>query len=244
MSIDLAVIGGTGLYRFGELQQAWEERPETPFGELSSPIVRGRWRGRDVAFLARHGAGHGLYPHQINYRANVWALAQLAPRQLVAINAVGSLDERFPPGSLAVPDQLIDYTWGREGTYFGELPDIPMHVDFTEPYDPALHASLLAAGGFEAASVVLGITQGPRLETAAEVRRMGQDGCHLVGMTGMPEAVLARELGLRYASLCVIANWAAGFGEQPEEEITMEMVVSTVEQGTGEALEILAVLSD
>ena len=242
MSIDLAVIGGTGLYRFGEIENPEEERPDTPFGALSAPIVRGRWHGREVAFLARHGTGHSLYPHQINYRANLWALAHHEPRRVVAINAVGSLDRRFSPGSLAVPDQLIDYTWGREATYFGELPDIPMHVDFTDPYDPGLRQALLAAGGLAPASVVLGVTQGPRLETAAEIRRLGVDGCHLVGMTGMPEAVLARELGLPYASLCVIANWAAGFGEAPEEEITMDMVVRTVEQGTGEAFKLIAAL--
>ncbi|MDX1608610.1 MAG: S-methyl-5'-thioinosine phosphorylase [Halofilum sp. (in: g-proteobacteria)] len=212
----LAIIGGTGLDRLEYLQERAEEPLETPYGPPSAPLVRGRLAGRPLVFLARHGHDHRLAPHEIDYRANLWALQHAGVDAVVAIAAVGGIVEPPGPGGLAIPDQLIDYTHGRAATFF-EGPDRGVeHVDFTWPYTPALRRRLLtaaAAAGVEAVDGgCYGATQGPRLETAAEIRRLERDGCTLVGMTGMPEAVLARELGLDYACCAVVANRAAGKG--------------------------------
>ena len=241
MSVDLAIIGGTGLYELVTLEQGRTLRIDTPFGMPSAELVHGIWHGRRVAFLARHGAGHSILPHQINYRANIHALWQQNPAAVVSVNAVGSMDDRCPPGAVALPDQLIDYTHGRERSFYGDLPEAPLHVDFTDPYDESLRQRLVeAADGAIAAveSLVYGATQGPRLETSAEISRMIHNGCGLVGMTGMPEAVLARELDLPYASLCVVANWAAGF--QPDTgEITMDEVYAVLKDGMLGAMGVL-----
>ncbi|MEM9302928.1 MAG: S-methyl-5'-thioinosine phosphorylase [Pseudomonadota bacterium] len=238
---DLVVIGGTGVYGIDRVQDVERVAVDTPFGPLESPLLRGSWGGRPVAFLARHGEQHSVLPHEVNYRANVWAVAQLAPRAVVAVNAVGSLDDRLPPAALALPDQLLDYTFGRASTFYGDVPEAPIHVDFTHPYDGGLHAAVARAAGDDLAvsrDLVYGVTQGPRLETAAEIRRMRQDGCGLVGMTGMPEAVLARELGLAYVSLCLIGNWAAGF--RPDEpEITLDEVLENVSAAMESALGVI-----
>lgn len=212
----LGIIGGSGLERLETLDQGHEETVTTPYGPPSAPLVHGRIGGTPVVFLARHGRAHDIAPHEINYRANLRALHDAGVGAVVAVAAVGVIAERPGPGGLAVPDQLIDYTWGRAGTYFAGPGAGVEHVDFTRPYTPALRARLLAAAAHAGVEALDGgcyaATQGPRLETAAEIRRLARDGCTLVGMTGMPEAALARELGLDYACCAVVANRAAGTG--------------------------------
>lgn len=215
MSLRLAVIGGTGMNDWTGLERVAEHRLDTPWGAPSAPVLEGRIAGRTVYFLARHGVGHRLPPHAINYRANIAALAQLGVDAVVAIAAVGGIARWFAPGRLALPADLIDYTYGREHSYADGRPESAVkHVEFTLPYDPGLRAALKtaarAAGIDLAGEGVLGVTQGPRLETAAEIRRLARDGCDMVGMTGMPEASLAREQGLAYACLAVSVNWGAG----------------------------------
>ncbi|MCC5856849.1 MAG: S-methyl-5'-thioinosine phosphorylase [Ectothiorhodospiraceae bacterium] len=210
----VAIIGGTGLTSLKGLEIQRREVVHTPYGEPSGPVTHGIFHGREVIFLARHGYGHTIPPHRVNYRANLWALHHLGVERLVAVAAVGGITENMAPSVLAVPDQVIDYTWGREHTLFTDDLTHVTHIDFTEPYDGELRKLMVAAG--RAADVPLvdrgtyAATQGPRLETAAEIRRLKQDGCDMVGMTGMPEAALARELGLSYACCAVVANWAAG----------------------------------
>ena len=232
LGIDLAVIGGTGLYRIAELQDVESHQPVTHYGAPSGPIRVGQLGGRRVAFLARHGEGHSLPPHQVNYRANLAALQALGARRVLALNTVGGITERFGPRVLACPDQLIDYTWGRISTICEEPGTEVLHVDFGEPYTRSLREAVIAAARSAGVALVdggcYGATQGPRLETRAEIARMRRDGCDLVGMTGMPEAGLARELGLDYACLAIVANWAAGAGPDPDEVITLQDVLDNV----------------
>ncbi len=230
--IALAVIGGTGVYALGELADVESHQPVTPYGAPSGPVRVGTYAGKRVAFLARHGEGHALPPHRINYRANLAALKTLGASRVLALNTVGGITERFGPRVLACPDQLIDYTWGRVSTLCEEPGSEVVHVDFGEPYTPGLRQRIIEAA--QRAGVVLeaggcyGATQGPRLETRAEIVRMRRDGCDLVGMTGMPEAGLARELGLDYACLAIVANWAAGAGPDVDEVITLQDVLDNV----------------
>ena len=242
-AIDLAVIGGTGVYRLASLEDAQAVEGDTPWGAPSGPVRLGRIRGRRVAFLARHGEGHSLPPHRVNYRANLWQLKQLGASRVLAINTVGGITERFGPRVLALPDQLIDYTWGRASSFWdGEGGEV-LHVDFGDPYTPSLRAELLAAAARAGTAVVdggcYGATQGPRLETRAEIARMRRDGCDLVGMTGMPEAGLARELGLDYACLAIVANWAAGAGPDVDEVITLQDVLDNVAVAMDDAARLL-----
>ena len=215
--IDLAAIGGTGLYQLAALEDAERVAVATRWGEPSGPVVVGRIGAARVAFLARHGEAHGIAPHRVNYRANLWALRELGASRVLAINAVGGITARMGPRVLAVPQQLIDYTHGRDASYCDAPGEAVVHVDLSEPYTASLRAALLAAAGAEGIAVVdggvYGATQGPRLETSAEIVRMARDGCDVVGMTGMPEAALARELELDYACLALVANWAAGCDE-------------------------------
>lgn len=210
----LALIGGTGLNSWQALKVEESRVVETPYGAPSSPLRFGEVAGAPVCFLARHGDGHKIPPHAINYRANIWALQEAGVRAVVAVAAVGSLHPDFEPGAVALPDDLIDYTWGREHSYSLTSADALQHVEMTPAYDAQLRQQLLDAAQRSGTrlidSGVLGITQGPRLETAAEVRRLRNDGCTMVGMTGMPEAALARELELPYACLAVSVNWGAG----------------------------------
>ena len=229
--IDLAIIGGTGVYRLAALEGAEAVQGDTPYGAPSGPVRVGRLAGRRVAFLARHGEGHSLPPHRVNYRANLWQLKALGARRVLAINTVGGITDRFGPRVLALPDQLIDYTWGRTSSFWdGEGGEV-LHVDFGDPYTPSLRKAVREAAARSGTALVdggcYGATQGPRLETRAEIARMRRDGCDLVGMTGMPEAGLARELGLDYACLAVVANWAAGCGD--DAEITLAEVLANVE---------------
>lgn len=241
MSVELAIIGGTGVYDLVALEDAEDLQLDTPFGPPSSSIRRGRWGNRRVAFLPRHGTGHSVLPHQVNYRANLQALSQLKPQAVIGINAVGSMDKRCPPGAVTLPDQIIDYTHGRETTFFGSEVEVPIHIDFTEPFSPEMRGRLIAAadGRFAVSEdLVLGVCQGPRLETAAEIRRLQNDGANLVGMTTMPEACLARELGFEFASICIVANWGAGF--RPDvEEITFDDVREMVKAATDEVIAII-----
>lgn len=226
----LAIIGGTGLSRIEGIDDVRHKVVPTPFGEPSGPVTIGRMQGCEVVFLPRHGYNHRIPPHQVNYRANIWALRELGVSRILAVAAVGSIHPDMGPGALVVPDQLIDYTWGRPSTYYeGDL-DSVTHVDFTYPYDSYLRETFLTAGRALDLSMIdggtYGATQGPRLETAAEIRRLERDGCDVVGMTGMPETVLAREAGINYASLNVVANWAAGV--QEGETISMTEIEKTL----------------
>ena len=212
----VAVIGGTGMNEWPGLAVQRLQPVGTPYGDPSAPLIYGRIHGVEVIFLARHGEGHKLPPHLINYRANLWALKDAGVRWVVAIAAVGGIARSMRPAAVAVPDDVIDYTWGREHTFFDGVRAPLQHVDFSEPYAPALRRALLAAAAKAKVRLVdggvMGVTQGPRLESPAEIARLKRDGCTMVGMTGMPEAALAREAGLDYAALAVSVNWAAGLG--------------------------------
>jgi 5'-methylthioinosine phosphorylase len=215
MSGALAVIGGTGLNQWPGLADVRHHAVDTPWGAPSGVITEGQWQGHTLMFMARHGAGHTVPPHAINYRANIAALAMMGVRRVVAVAAVGGIAPWCAPGTLALPDDLIDYTSGRDHTYADGGPNsILQHVEMTPTYDAALRADLRQAAAASsvvlAGEGVLAVTNGPRLETAAEVRRLARDGCDMVGMTGMPEAALAREKSLAYACLAVSVNWAAG----------------------------------
>jgi 5'-methylthioinosine phosphorylase len=211
----IAVIGGTGMNAWQDLCILRAQPVSTPYGETSAPLTYGRIGATEVIFLPRHGEGHKLPPHRINYRANLRALKDAGVRSVVAIAAVGGIAKTMKPAAVAVPDDVVDYTWGREHTYW-DGPGPMQHVDFSEPYAPRVRKALLA--GARRAGVklvdggVMGVAQGPRLESPAEIARMKRDGCTMVGMTGMPEAALAAELGLEYAALAVSVNWAAGLG--------------------------------
>ena len=223
MSIELAIIGGSGLYQFDGLEHAETRLIDTPYGPASGEVVLGTLAGHRVAFLARHGSDHTIPPHRVNYRANLHALHTLGARTVIGVNAVGGIRDDMGPRVLAVPDQIIDYTHGRYTSFCDVEGAKVEHVDFSHPYTDALRQRILRAAKASAIDVVdggcYGATQGPRLETVAEIARMRRDGSDLVGMTGMPEAVLARELGMDYACIALVANWAAGCGDQIEISI-------------------------
>lgn len=215
----LAIIGGSGVAVPGQFELHDRNGISTPFGEPSAVIHAGRFLGLPTLYLARHGEPHAIAPHRINYRANLHALAALGASHVIALNTVGGIADDAVAGSLWIPDQIIDYTWGRDSS-FHDGDRLPLeHIDFTEPCDHALRELLHAAAGNASVHVqphgVYGCTQGPRLETAAEIRRLQRDGCDLVGMTAMPEAALARELGLDYALLAMVVNRAAGLSVGP-----------------------------
>jgi 5'-methylthioinosine phosphorylase len=243
-SVDLAVIGGSGLYKFPGLENATRQAVDTPYGAASGDVVLGDFAGRRVAFLARHGEGHTLPPHRVNYRANLWALHSLGARRVIGVNAVGGIRGDMGPRVIVVPDQLIDYTHGRITSYCDVEGAEVRHIDFSEPYTESLRLQLLAAARAVNVEVIgggcYGATQGPRLETRAEIARMKRDGCDLVGMTGMPEAVLARELQLEYACLALVANFAAGCGD--EAEISIEEIFAHLAAATAEVPRILAAM--
>ncbi len=231
---ELAIIGGTGLTSLKSLEIIRREVVHTPYGEASGPLTHGVLFGKEVMFLARHGYGHTIPPHKINYRANMWALQHAGVKKVIAIAAVGGIRDDMLPGCLAIPNQIIDYTWSRKNTYFEDGLTQVTHIDFTYPYDEALRNILIQ--GCKSGKIdictdgVYGVTQGPRLETIAEINRMERDGCAMVGMTGMPEAALARELDLHYATCAVVVNWAAGRGDEGDI-IKMEDIEATVKTG-------------
>ncbi|HET9404372.1 MAG TPA: S-methyl-5'-thioinosine phosphorylase [Burkholderiales bacterium] len=212
----LAIIGGSGLGELANLEATRQTTLRTPYGEPSGALTFGRIQGREVVFLARHGAGHAIAPHEVNYRANVWALHAQNAKDVVSVAAVGGIRADLGPGALAIPEQIIDYTHGRPSTFFTRADRPVIHIDFTHPYCEAMRQRLLLAAAAAGEPVMAGgtyaATQGPRLETAAEINRLERDGADMVGMTGMPEAALARELGLRYAAIAVVVNHAAGRG--------------------------------
>jgi len=210
----VAIIGGSGLSQLGNMEATQRRVVRTPYGEPSGALTFGRIAGRDVVFLARHGYGHTIAPHEVNYRANIWALKDVGADCVVSVASVGGIRSDIAPGMLVLPDQIIDYTWGRSSTYF-EGAGVPVnHIDFTVPYSAQLRKRVLQAATACKEEIVDGgvyaATQGPRLETAAEITRLERDGAHIVGMTGMPEAALAREVSLDYATIAVVANYAAG----------------------------------
>jgi 5'-methylthioinosine phosphorylase len=221
-----AILGGSGLTSFAELEIERREVIRTPWGEPSGPVTIGRIDGIPVAFLPRHGHGHTIPPHAINYRANIQALKNLGVEGVIAVASVGGVADHMGPGVIALLDQMLDYTWGRESTYF-DGPERPVtHIDFTLPYDPALRARVLEVARNAGHMLVDGgcyaCMQGPRLETAAEINRVERDGADVVGMTLMPEAALARELDLPYTALGVVVNHAAGRGDS-------KLAISTAE---------------
>jgi 5'-methylthioadenosine phosphorylase len=240
--VTLAVIGGSGLSQLGSLEATRRKMVRTPYGEPSGALTFGSIRGQGMVFLARHGYGHTIAPHEVNYRANLWALKEENVSGVVSVASVGGIRRDVAPGALLVPDQIIDYTWGRRATFFEGAGASVTHIDFTEPYTQSLRQRILAAaqacgervhdGGTYAA------TQGPRLESAAEINRLERDGADIVGMTGMPEAALARELGLEYAAIAVSANYAAGRGES-EHAIPMERIEAVLEEAMGRVRRII-----
>jgi 5'-methylthioinosine phosphorylase len=231
----LAIIGGTGLTEFTELSEIKvHDTLATELGQPSSVIVEGLLHGQRLLFLARHGHPHAVPPNKINYRANLLALQALGADNIIAVNAVGGIHKEAIAGHISVPDQIIDYTQGRENTYFDGIFKPLDHIDFSHPYDEALRQKLigiLSKQKLEHGYSDFGTyaaTQGPRLETIAEVKRLEIDGCDLVGMTGMPEAALARELNIPYASLCLVVNPAAG---KSAALITMEDIRQVITTG-------------
>lgn len=236
----LAVIGGTGLTEIPELERVATHRISTAYGEPSADIIEANLNGQEVYFLPRHGEQHSIAPHRINYRANIAALHQLGVTDIIAIAAVGGIAPMLNPGRLVCPDQIIDYTYGREQTFYSANFSPEQHIDFTYPYTQALRQQLLTAASEMGLSMeadgVYGTTQGPRLETAAEIRRMAQDGCTIVGMTGMPEAALARELAINYACCALVVNWAAGING---EQIEMAAIEQVLEHGMSELKQLL-----
>ena len=210
----LAIIGGTGMAQLECLEISHRQVVTTPYGEPSGPLTFGKINNNTVVFLARHGHGHTIPPHEVNYRANLWALQSLNLSRVIAVASVGGIRADLTPGTVAIPDQIIDYTYGRRYTYFDNVDKGVTYIDFTEPYCQLARKRLLEAAQRANEKVidggVYGATQGPRLETAAEINRLERDGVDMVGMTGMPEAALAKELGLCYAAIAVVANYAAG----------------------------------
>lgn len=266
----IGIIGGSGFGDFGPLRclnnqdvAPSRQRVETPYGyaedimvgELASAISTTNsttannnitTSSSTIVFMPRHGHGHRLPPHKINYRANIWALKSLGVTTIIAINAVGGIGERCVPGAIVIPDQLIDYTYGRDQTYADILTDDINHIDFGLPYEPEIRIRLLTAAERLGLAVEVegcyACTQGPRLETAAEVQRLKRDGNTLVGMTAMPEAALAKELGLAYASICIVANWGAGLSSEP---ISLADIHRVLDQTTDKVKELLVeVLGD
>jgi 5'-methylthioinosine phosphorylase len=240
---EIAIIGGSGLYQLNP-----HTAPEdinyldipTPFADQACRLSQETLNNKSVYFLPRHGVEHSVPPHKINYRSHIWALKELSIKRILAVNAVGGIAPELTPGSLLIPDQLIDYTWGREHSFFDGLNSLHDHIDFTFPYDDELRNILIE----EAANLNMSIigqgcfacTQGPRLETAAEVQKLKHDGCDVVGMTGMPEAALARELGMAYACITLVVNPAAGLSE---ELITIERIKSVLETGLQDVRKLL-----
>lgn len=222
----LAIIGGSGLAQLENLEITHRQVIRTPFGEPSGAVTFGEIGGHPVMFLARHGHAHSIAPHNVNYRANLWALHSQGATHVLSVASVGGIRPDLTPGSLVIPDQIIDYTWGRKHTFHEPDSYHVVHTDFTEPYAPSMRALCLEAAQALQEPVIDGgvyaATQGPRLDTRAEVDRMERDGADMCGMTGMPEAALARELDLQYAAIAAVVNFAAGRGNSlhaidPEE---------------------------
>jgi 5'-methylthioadenosine phosphorylase len=242
----LAILGGSGLSRLSGLEGMRSGMVRTAYGEPSAALAFGRIGGSEIIFLARHGDAHSIPPHEVNYRANIRALKDAGAKRIAAVATVGGIRREFGPGALVVPDQIIDYTWGRAATFFEGPGTKVTHIDFTQPYSAALRKDILAAARACGEAIsdggCYGATQGPRLETAAEIARMERDGADLVGMTGMPEAALAREAGLEYAAINVVANHAAGKGDSAHA-ISLEAIEAVVRQAMQRVRRILETLA-
>ena len=246
----LAIIGGSGMTKLPCLEISHRQIVRTPYGEPSGPLTFGKIRDHEVVFLARHGHVHTIPPHAVNYRANLWALHLFKPKRVIAVVSVGGIRSDLTPGKIVVPNQIIDYTYGRNFTYFDNTDRPITYTDFTHPFCSSARDYLLKAAKLANELVIDGgvyaVTQGPRLETAAEVNRLEQDGADMIGMTGMPEAVLARELGLSYAAIAAVANHAAGRGTSmraiPLEEVYA--VLDKAMESVRNILEHLVIIND
>ena len=228
-----AVIGGSGFYSLDdEFKVQRCNRHETPYGETSAELLQGHWNQHPLVFLPRHGNSHQIPPHCINYRANLWALQSIGVTHIIAANAVGGIRPDLPPGTLVLPDQIVDYSSGRDHSFYDASQPNVEHIDFTLPYSETMCEAIIEASKTTKVKLVTGgtygCTNGPRLETAAEIRKMAQDGCHMIGMTGMPEAALARELSIEYASIALVVNWCAGI---EGSVLDMEQIKLVLEQG-------------
>lgn len=236
----IAVIGGTGLTSINGFEVTSREIVQTPYGEPSGPLVKGLLSGKEVYFLPRHGSAHTIPPHKINYRANIWALKEAGVENVIAINAVGGISDDMQAGVLCIPNQIIDYTWSRINTFFEDGLEHVVHIDFSYPFCETLRASIIKAAAHKSIAIIANgtyaATQGPRLESIAEINRLENDGCHLVGMTCMPEASLAREKELCYSSISVVANLAAGKGT---EALSMEMIEKNLSSGMDKVRQLL-----
>jgi 5'-deoxy-5'-methylthioadenosine phosphorylase len=246
----LAIIGGSGMTKLPCLEISHRQIVRTPYGEPSGPLTFGKIRDHEIVFLARHGHGHTIPPHAVNYRANLWALHLFKPKRVIAVVSVGGIRSDLSPGKIVVPNQIIDYTYGRKFTYFDNTDRPITYTDFTYPFCSRARDYLFKAAKLANEVVIDGgvyaVTQGPRLETAAEVYRLEQDGADMIGMTGMPEAVLARELGLSYAAIAAVANHAAGRGASmraiPLEEVYA--VLDKAMESVRNILEHLVIIND
>ncbi len=243
----IGIIGGSGLTQLSNLKITRREVVRTPYGEPSGALTFGSLNGQEVVFLARHGYGHTIPPQGVNYRANIWAMHAQGVSGLVSVASVGGIRADFKPGALAVPDQIIDYTYARMHTFF-DGPEQPVtHIDFTHPYCEDLRQELIRSAAEKGVPLIDGgvyaATQGPRLETAAEINRLERDGANMVGMTGMPEAALAREMGLCYASIAVVANWAAGRSDSAEG-IDLDVIRGVLDEAMKKVRVLLATLVD
>ena len=238
----LAILGGSGLSQLSSLEGVRRQTVGTVYGDPSGPLTLGRIGSRELIFLARHGDGHTLAPHEVNYRANIRALQEAGVTEIVSIATVGGIRRDFGPGALVIPDQIIDCTWGRSATFFEGPGAKVTHIDFTEPYSASLRRRILEAARacgekvFERGTYAA--SQGPRLETAAEINRLERDGADVVGMTGMPEAALARELGLEYAAIAVSANFAAGRGDSAHA-VPLERIEAVLAESMGRVRRII-----
>jgi len=236
----IALIGGTGLTSLSNLEYTRQETINTPYGEPSAPLCFGKIHNTEVVFLARHGSEHTVPPHKINYQANIWALHHIGVTDVIAVNAVGGISSKYKPTTISVPNQIIDYTYSRKNTFFEDDLNQVVHIDFTEPYCRSLCDLIINSAKQNNIDIIpsgtYAATQGPRLESIAEIRKLENDGCDIVGMTGMPEAALARELELCYASIAVVANYAAG---KSESNITMDIIEQNLKTGIVEVKSLL-----
>ena len=238
----LAIIGGSGLTQLPELEIRNELDLDTPWGKPSAPITVGNYHDQEILFLPRHGNPHVIPPHKVNYRANIWALKESGISDIIAVNAVGGITKYMAPGRIVIPDQLIDYTHSRSDTFFeNDLLEVK-HIDFTFPYSASIRQALINAANdldnFDLdPTATYAVSQGPRLETAAEIKRFDRDGCDIVGMTSMPEAALAREVDIAYGCCALVVNWAAGISD---ELITMEIIERNLNEGMGKIRKLLA----
>jgi 5'-methylthioinosine phosphorylase len=238
----VAIVGGSGLSKLGNMEVTQRRVARTPYGEPSGALTFGRIREREVVFLARHGYGHTIAPHEVNYRANVWALKDAGADCVISVASVGGIRNDILPGMLLIPDQVIDYTWGRAATFY-EGAGVPVnHIDFTEPYTRGLRRRLVEAAAACGEKILDGgvyaATQGPRLESAAEITRLERDGADIVGMTGMPEAALARELSLDYAAIAVVANYHAGRGDS-RRAVPLDKIGEVLDEAMGRVRRII-----